>query len=155
MAEFAGLPLLVLMGDAVLKKCAEEKLSDNGVRKIAGGHILLRLFHNPGVALGVLKKHPRAVLLINGGLLCAVTGVFVRLDKAAGGAAAKAGLALMLGGGASNFLDRLRAGYVTDYISFDFGKRFAWLKKIVFNCSDFCVFAGAFLFVCGFSCRGS
>lgn len=153
MVGFVGIPVAVVLGDGILKKCAEEKLSDKKVRKIAGGRILLRLFHNPGVALGALKKRPRVVLWVNGGLLCASAGVLACLLGHPGGAMAKTGLSLMLGGGASNFLDRLRRGFVTDYVSFDFGTRFAGLKRVVFNCSDFCVFIGAALFVLGLDYR--
>lgn len=151
MPGYAGISAAVVLGDGILKKFAETTLSDGKTRKYAGGRVLLRLFHNPGVALGGLKNHPRAVLGINGVLLCATAGALAALLRHPGKAAAKTGLALMLGGGGSNLIDRLRRGYVTDYVSFDFGKRFARLKKVVFNCSDFCVFVGAALFVPGFS----
>lgn len=149
MLLFFGIPLAVVFGDGALKSCARRKLSDGRTKRLAKGHILLRLFCNPGVALGIFKKHPRAVLAVHGGLLCATAGASVCLFGHPGKTAAKTGLALMLGGGAGNFLDRLRQGFVTDYVSFDFGPRFARLKKIVFNCSDFCVFAGAVLLVLG------
>ena len=150
MSGFVGIPLLIVLGDGALKKCAQEKLADQGTRRLAGGRILLRLFRNPGVALGALKKYPRAVLGISGGLLCVSAGTLAWLLHQPGRTAAKTGLALMLGGGASNFCDRLRQGYVTDYISFDLGVRFRRLRKVVFNCSDFCVFIGAALVVLGF-----
>ncbi|MDD7641035.1 MAG: signal peptidase II, partial [bacterium] len=54
----------------------------------------------------------------------------------------KAGLALLIGGGASNLLDRMRRGYVTDYFSIEAAGRFKKLSNVVFNCSDFCVFGG-------------
>lgn len=150
----AGVSLAVFLGDGLLKRIAEQRLADGRTLRLAGGHIHIRLFHNPGVALGALKKHPRAVLFINGGLLCAVAGAFAALIRHPKSAAAKLGLALMLGGGGSNFWDRLRRGYVTDYVSFDFGKRFARLSRIVFNCSDFGVFLGAALFGGWYSLRG-
>ena len=155
MPGYIGIPVAIVLGDGMLKRCAEKKLADSQTGKLAGGRILLRLFHNPGVALGGFKKHPRAVLGINGGLLCATAGALAALLRHPGGAAAKTGLALMLGGGACNFIDRLRRGFVTDYVSFDLGERFAKLKKIVFNCSDFCVFIGAALFVLGYDYRRS
>ncbi len=147
MFEFVIIPVAVVSGDGILKKFAEKTLSDGKTRRHAGGRVLLRLFHNPGVALGGLKNHPRAVLGINGVLLCATAGVLAALLRHPGKLAAKTGLALMLGGGGSNFTERLRHGFVTDYVSFNFGKRLARLNKVVFNCSDFCVFIGAVLFV--------
>ena len=80
------------------------------------------------------------------------TPTYVML-KGNGETAAKTGLALLIGGGASNLIDRVQRGYVTDYFSIDAGKRFQRLRKIVFNCSDFCVFAGVLLYFFGRSKR--
>ena len=38
-------------------------------------------------------------------------------------------------------------GYVVDYVKFNFGPK--WLRGIIFNISDFCIFIGAFLSVVG------
>lgn len=144
-----ALPLAVALGDGVIKRAAEEKLSDEKTRKIFGGHVWLRLLHNPGVALGAFKKYPGAVLTANSGLLGAAAGYLICLQKRPGAALAKTGLGLLIGGGLSNFIDRVRRGYVTDYFSLNFGERLKGLRRIVFNISDFCVFIGVFLCVIG------
>lgn len=142
-------PLAIVLGDGAVKKCAEKRLADGKTRKLLGGRICLQLLHNPGVALGALKKNHKLVLVINSALLGAISGEFARLLKQDGGTVAKTGLALLIGGGASNLIDRVQRGYVTDYFSIDAGKPFERLKKIVFNCSDFCVFAGILCYVLG------
>lgn len=144
-----ALPFAVALGDGVIKKAAEEKLSDEKPRKIFGGHVRLRLLHNPGVALGALKEYPRAVLALDSGLLGAAAGCFACLLGRPGAALAKTGLGLLIGGGLSNLIDRVRRGYVTDYFSLDFGEHFKRLRRIVFNISDFCVLIGVILCVLG------
>ena len=57
------------------------------------------------------------------------------------------GLSLLLGGAFSNTYDRLRRGYVVDYVSFPV--KWQAFRKIVFNCSDFCIIIGALLSALG------
>lgn len=149
MIGWVAAPLAIVLGDGAVKKCAEKKLADGKTRKLFGGRICLQLLHNPGVALGALKRNPKLVLVFNSALLGAVSAEFARLLKQDSGTIAKTGLALLIGGGASNLIDRMQRGYVTDYFSIDAGKPFERLKKIVFNCSDFCVFAGIICYVLG------
>lgn len=144
-----AIPLVVVLGDGIIKKIAERRLADKKTGKIFRGHVRLRLLHNPGVALGALRKHPRAVLAANSGMLGAAAGCLACLLGEPGFAAVKTGLGLVIGGGASNFIDRVRRGYVTDYFSLNFGERFKGLRRVVFNISDFCVFTGVLLCVLG------
>ena len=51
------------------------------------------------------------------------------------------GLSLITAGGLSNLYDRMKRGYVVDYFSVQAG----WLKKVVLNVADVCIFAGAVL----------
>ena len=55
------------------------------------------------------------------------------------------GLSLAIGGGANNFYDRAKRGYVVDYFSF----RTPWkrLNQMIFNLSDLCIFLGSLLIV--------
>ena len=59
----------------------------------------------------------------------------------------KTGASLLVGGGLNNLLDRYTKGYVVDYVKFNFGPK--WMRGIIFNISDFCIFIGAFLSVVG------
>lgn len=135
-------PFAIVAGDGAVKKCAEKKLADGKTKDLFGGRIRLQLLHNPGVMLGALKKDPRLILVINSALLGVAAGEYARLIKKEKAAVAKAGLALLIGGGASNLIDRMRRGYVTDYFSIEAAGRLKKLSNVVFNCSDFCVFIG-------------
>lgn len=147
--RWVTIPLVIVAGDGVIKKCAEKKLADGRSKELFGGRIRLRLLHNPGVALGALGKKPELILVANGMMLGASAGELIHLLKGDGEIAAKTGLALLIGGGASNLIDRAWRGYVTDYFSIHAGAHFRRLGKIVFNCSDFCVFAGTLLYLFG------
>ena len=56
-----------------------------------------------------------------------------------------------MGGAFSNAYDRLKRGYVVDYVSFDIGSK--RLKNIVFNVSDFFIMIGALITALGLSER--
>lgn len=53
------------------------------------------------------------------------------------------GMALILGGGASNLFDRVKRGYVVDYLGLP------KIKNIVFNLSDLFIFLGSILILTG------
>ena len=57
----------------------------------------------------------------------------------------KAGLSLLTGGALGNLADRLRDGYVTDFVTFTKGPE--KLTQLAFNTADFSIFAGAILIV--------
>ena len=156
MMKWIGIALAIVLGDGAVKKCAEKKLADGRTKDLFGGRIRLELLHNPGVALGVLAKNGKAVLVLNAALLGAAAAEFAEVLKSERGSVTKIGLALLIGGGASNLIDRLERGYVTDYFSIQAGQadhtdhagaRFQKLKNIVFNISDFCIFAGLFCYL--------
>lgn len=149
MKQWISVPLAIVAGDGILKKIAQRQLADGKTRPILGGRIRLRLFHNKGVALCALEKRPKLVLAVNSALLGAACCEFFHILKRKGETVAKTGLALLIGGGASNLLDRLQRGYVTDYFSIHAGERCKRLQTIIFNCSDFCVFTGILLYIFG------
>ena len=60
---------------------------------------------------------------------------------------AEQGLAMILGGGMSNYTDRRNKGYVTDYVSLNVKKK--EIRKVVFNLSDVCIAAGTILWAAG------
>ena len=55
----------------------------------------------------------------------------------------KLALTLTLAGGVSNLYDRMKRGYVVDYFSICW----KFLKRVVLNLGDVCIFAGAVLYM--------
>lgn len=96
----------------------------------AGGRVRLETLWNEDGPFGV--KVPGEVLLsLSGAVLGTVLATRKRSPVAAG---------LMLGGGLSNFAERLLYGKVCDYVRFP--KAPGRLKRYVFNLADFAIFLG-------------
>lgn len=112
------------------------------------GHLVaVRYLENRGAMLNFGDSHSLVVRLISIGLTVVLTLVYILTLGHAGKNLLKAGLSLLLGGAFSNTYDRLKDGYVTDYLSFRFGPKA--LRNIVFNIGDFAIMIGALLVVLG------
>lgn len=103
----------------------------------------IELLENKGAASGILAKHPKVLKTISAAMLCFCALALGKERQKGKVTMTGVGYALLLGGGLSNFIDRMKKGSVTDYVRFP---KFP-LKKIselVFNLSDFGIFAGVF-----------
>lgn len=142
---------------AEVRKVKEEKLkqreNNNGkkekwenIRKIKWINYLsptIELLENKGAASGILEKHPIVLKIISATMLCVCVLALGKERKKGKTTMAGIGYALLLGGGFSNFIDRMKKGSVTDYVRFpEFPVK--KISNLVFNLSDFCIFAGVF-----------
>lgn len=100
-------------------------------RSCAGGRVEIKTCWNGGAAFG-LPVSRRAVTALSAGLL----GILWMHRKDH-----PVGTGLVLGGGASNLLERLRQGKVCDYLRFP--KAPACLRRYVFNLADFAILFGS------------
>lgn len=128
-----GLATFGLCG--ALRRKAEETTPEQ--REYADGRVQLTRLWNEDAAFGV--KLPREVLLSLSG---AVLGTIFAQRKRS-----PVGVGLMLGGGLSNFMERLLYGKVCDYVRFP--KAPGRLKRYVFNLADFAIFLGAVMWALG------
>jgi len=129
--------------DLGIKKYTEETLKDGDERRICKGKGIYRKVHNKGLMLNRLDSKPEVVK----GLSVAALGILFcwerLLQKEPGHRLAKFGTALMLGGACGNTYDRLKRGYVVDYLAVKSKNK--KLQDITFNLSDLALFAGAIL----------
>ena len=111
----------IFWGDFFLKNYIESHVDEREEREICRGKLLIRKHHTKGMMLksGQKSLGHRVYYLL------------------------RLGLSLLLGGAFSNTYDRLRRGYVVDFVSFPV--KWQAFRKIVFNCSDFCIIIGALL----------
>ena len=134
----------VFMTDYGIKKWAEKNLKGKRRKQIGKTGCSLVLVHNKGFAGSKMQDKPETVkvihtiILVLFGLMCVMCGYFKK-----GKELTAFGLSLVLGGGASNLYDRWKQGYVTDYLGLPI------VKKLVFNLSDLCIFAGAVIAMIG------
>lgn len=138
----AGIFLLELF-----MKNRTEKWKEEGKEKaIWGGALRIRKYHNRGAFLNTGEKVSGFVAFLSLVLTVCIMILFAAAQGRKANRCFRAGRALLLGGACSNTCDRLCRGYVVDY--FSFGVKWEWLRRIVFNISDFCILTGALLAVC-------
>lgn len=127
----------VFLLDHKIKTWAEQNLKKGEKKKIGKTGCSFQLLHNSGFAGSHMKQYPvlvktvHAMVLFLCGIGCVLAGCFKK-----GKGLLSFGVSLMLGGGASNLYDRIKKDYVVDYLGLPIA------KKLVFNLSDLCIFAG-------------
>ncbi|MDI7245881.1 MAG: signal peptidase II [Bacillota bacterium] len=124
--------------DQVTKVLVERAIPGGGGFAALGGAVHITHVRNPGSAFGVFGSTTVPVLV---SVLVAVWWVGASLTGAVRryGSAFEVGSALVLGGAVGNLIDRVRVGYVIDFIDFR-----VWP---VFNLADAAITAGALLVV--------
>lgn len=113
---------------------------------LANGHIEITRSHNKGLAGGRLKDKPWLAIFLSGTvfvlcLIYSLTRFFCRDNGTE-----KAALAMICGGAAGNFFDRLGRGYVVDYLSFPKAK-IKLIRKYVYNLADLFIFLGGVILI--------
>lgn len=134
---------LIFAGELGIKNYVEKKRNAGEEKEIWKGRILLRKYHNKGACMNLGEKKSKVVAGFSLILTAALALVFLFTLTRHGNGWLKAGLCLLLGGAFSNTYDRLKRKYVVDY--FSFGVKWAPLRAVVFNISDFCILIGALI----------
>ena len=134
---------LIFAGELGIKNYVENKRNAGEEKEICKGRILLRKYHNKGACMNLGEKKSNVVAGLSLILTAALALVLLFTLTRHGNGWLKAGLSLLLGGAFSNTYDRLKRKYVVDY--FSFGVKWAPLRAIVFNISDFCILIGALI----------
>lgn len=136
---FIVIILVLFIVDDKIKQYIEENKEMNKQEEIFHGHIIIERYHNKGAMLNFLEKKSYLVKYISATILGILLVILACFLPKKGDNVLKLGLSLVLGGAFSNVYDRIKKGYVVDYFSFK------WLKNIIFNLSDICIFVGSFI----------
>ncbi|NMB45874.1 MAG: signal peptidase II [Firmicutes bacterium] len=135
--RFVVVGILLVLMDQATKLLATRNLQP-GVSLVLPGHLVhLTLVHNPGAAFGILAHATPFLVILTGAVLAVVW--LNRRKIATQSLAFKLGLTLGLAGAVGNLIDRLRLGYVIDFIDLRF-----WP---VFNVADMSIFSGVCLLI--------
>lgn len=137
----------IFWGDFFLKNYIECHVEEREERQICRGKLLIRKHHNKGMMLNAGQQKRRLVAALSLALTVVVAVVFLLSLGHRGNHLLRLGLSLLLGGAFSNTYDRLRRGYVVDYLSFPV--KWKGLRNVVFNISDFCIMIGALISALG------
>lgn len=121
--------------DQVLKAAVVRALAPETSLTIIPGVLSLTHVRNTGIAFGLFAGLPAAITVA--AALTLVAMLFYNEARSAPGRAARLGVGLMLGGALGNLVDRIRLGFVVDYLDFH-----VWP---VFNLADAAVVTGSLL----------
>lgn len=135
MIYIIGVISIVLL-DQYFKKYAEEHYKDNRQER---GNYKLYLVKNYGAFRGLFKNRKSLLLIIQSAGTLLVSIIFIHGIMTGKGKLYNTGLALLLGGALGNLVDRIKKGYVRDFIAFK------WTKNLYYNLADFMIFLGAIL----------
>ena len=135
-----GLALAVVAVDQATKLWVAGTLALGASRAIWEPVIALTRFHNRGAAFGLFPEQTWAFALVSAVVVGFLTGVLVAERWSA--RLLRVGGALLLGGAIGNLVDRLRWGYVLDFVEI---RGFP-----VFNVADAGIVVGAALIVVSF-----
>ena len=97
---------------------------------------------NFGAAFSILQNRLPFLILVTVGITIALM-VFLVRGRSTANLLMKISIPLIIGGGIGNLIDRIRLGYVVDYLDFRL------IHFPVFNLADCCVTIGAALLVLG------
>lgn len=131
--------LFTALGILCLCTAIRRQLTRPGRRMppISGRFVQLTFLWNEGAAFGL--SLPRRLLLFLSGAALPIFWLLRRCSPL--------GTGLLLGGGISNFWERVRHGRVFDYLCFP--KAPGRLRRYVYNLADLAVFLGAALLLLG------
>ena len=128
------LAAVLIAADQLLKYMVVSFIGTEGQIQIFGEFLSLTYIRNDGIALGMFSGMQSVVIVITSVIMLAIAVYILREYKRR----SKVELTLLtviVSGGIGNLIDRIRLGYVVDYINFG-----VW--HYIFNFADICVVLG-------------
>ena len=111
--SFAAVAALALAADQTLKALVPRSIAF-GEQALVAGPISLTHVRNSGIAFGLFQDWTAAIAIVTGIVVAGMVVYFARVG--ASHPLLPVALGLLAAGSASNFADRVRLGYVTDYL---------------------------------------
>lgn len=138
--------------DQVTKAVAHQHLAGQEVFSMLGGTVRLSYVENPGAFLSLGADLPAAVRFWAFGVLVALALAAVTAHLVMGrttSAAHLVGMAMILGGGLGNLIDRASTGVVRDFLNMGIGP----LRTGIFNLADLAITTGFVIVLCSYRVR--
>ena len=140
---FLGLAGLVVVLDQFTKRLAEDRLGRSAERSVplpvVGDYLRLTYVENRGAAFGLLQDQTAFFVFVGVLVVGVIAASYRYLPRS--GFRLHLALGLQLGGAIGNLIDRIRQGYVVDFV--DFGYHSNWWP--VFNVADSAIVVGVAL----------
>lgn len=132
-----GLALLIIVVDQSIKRYMVHLLRSQDPVQIVGELLQLTLVTNTGVAFGLFQGFSQVLSVLSAVLMLVV--LFYLIKTLGRSLIITFALSLVLGGALGNLIDRVRLGYVVDFIKLPY-----WPA---FNVADSCIVVGVCVLV--------
>jgi signal peptidase II len=126
---FLGLAFVVIVLDQLTKAWLVANIAPNDMRSVLGDTIRLVHHQNSGALFGLFRDQALLFGILSIGVIWVIVGYHARSDRSRYLSIA---LGLLLGGAIGNLVDRLRLGYVVDFVDIGLGS----LRFYTFNVAD-------------------
>ena len=127
------------VADQLLKWLVIRFIGMLGEIPVIPGFFYLHVIPNNGIAMGMLSGY-QGIVIAGTALIMAALAVYIFIRRKTEPPAVLFVLSMIVGGGIGNIIDRIRLGYVVDYLDFR-----VW--PYIFNFADICIVLGCFVLV--------
>jgi signal peptidase II len=135
------IPILIIILDQLTKYFSVVNLEGEAPIVLIENFLQLNYVRNYGAAFGIMNSQRTFFLIIT---IIIVFGIILYIYKYNNTKIMNYSLVMILGGAIGNFIDRLRVGYVIDFIDVNFGDIYDFP---VFNIADSFIVIGTILLV--------
>ncbi|HOK62464.1 MAG TPA: signal peptidase II [Soehngenia sp.] len=133
--------ITIVLLDQISKYLAVKNIVSNGNYKFFNGLLELKYVKNYGAAFGILQEKKWIFIIITIIVICVFMIYLIRYSSEIH-LLNKIALSMLIGGAIGNFIDRIRLGYVVDFIRVDIIKS---INFPVFNIADIFIVIGTIL----------
>ena len=137
---FVGLAVTVLVLDQLTKAWLTGMLSPGEMVQVVGDYVRLVFSQNTGALFGLFRDQALLFGIASLGVIALIVGYHARTERSVWMSIA---LGLLLGGALGNVTDRLRLGYVVDFVDIGIGD----LRWYTFNVADASISAAIVMLV--------
>lgn len=134
--------IISILSDQITKLWAADVLKNGNSIKIIGNFLRFTYAENKGAAFSILQNQRWFFLIITVIMLIFLGYIYFKTKNITN--ISKLSIAMITGGAIGNFIDRLRLGYVIDFIDVRFGD---FYNFPVFNIADSFVVCGTILMI--------
>ncbi len=128
--------------DQVTKMWAVNALKNGRSIKIVGNFLRFTYAENRGAAFSILQNQRMLFIIVTIILMAVLAYIYFKSDNIT--KLSRLAIAMIAGGAIGNFIDRVRLGYVVDFIDVRFG---SFYNFPIFNIADSFVVCGTVLMI--------
>lgn len=141
MLLYTAIIALIIAADQVSKWLVVHYLKPQGSIPLIQDVLHLTYTENTGAAFSILQGRQFFLVGLTTIAMLAMVAYLYKLNQVAGNHFQKIAITLIIGGGVGNLIDRLRLGFVVDFIDFRL------INFAIFNIADSCIVVGCIILI--------